>query len=551
MENVHRNDETDSVVLRHSDTQADSAPIPQHHIKNANPDEEYSMNHEKRGIAVVINQERFKDEKDPTRHGTNKDRDDVCAVLKNLQFEVKVLNDRTKLELFKTLDEISKLDHTNHDCLVVVVMTHGDPDKLYTKDGSYVIDELWNKFTGDSCTTLRGKPKLFFIQACSYQKLNTKECDAVDAHDTSKTKRPTYTIPTMANLLVMYSTYDGYKPWRDTSNGSWFIQSLCAVLNSHGHNKELLRVLAMVLRKVEENYRQFVPHSEKRNALKKLPCVVSMLTKALYFRPKPMPDSNDLNDNPGFSNAIPTPRKHSRREPPPSYTMQNMQQKAYIFLNQTFDECLNGKFLNSGIKDADELKSALIHLGFTVDDSSKDLKLCEWKEKMNSIASENHEDTGCILFAIITCGKDNLLFVQDDTYSVPDLLDQFSNSKCPTLSSKPKVFLIQARTESEREWACSNRHEDVLVMYSSYNTITDRNEQPQLTPTDFIQTLCDEFYANGKILELSSMLESVRLYIANNNNPHNQQDPADGDSREANNPMPILVSMLSKKLYFD
>ncbi|XP_035793814.1 caspase-1-like [Anopheles albimanus] len=244
------------------------------------------MNHENRGIAIVVNQKTF--DKLPERHGTVKDGNDIQAVLKNLQFDVETLNNRTKKKLFEGLDEIAKKVQTNHDCLAVVVMTHGDPGVLYAKDETYKIDELWNKFTGDSCKALHGKPKLFFIQSIFHTKPHTIQCDKVDAQDTSRAKRSTYTIPTMANLLVMHSIYDGDKPRHDASKGSWFIQSLCAALNSHGHSKELLRILTVVSRNVDKNFRQYVPKSKLNNALKMMPCIASTLTKALYFRPKPI-----------------------------------------------------------------------------------------------------------------------------------------------------------------------------------------------------------------------------------------------------------------------
>lgn len=56
------------------------------------------------------------------------------------------------------------MDHSNCDCLVVVIMTHGSPNKVYAKDDAYDVKLLWNKFTPESCPSLTGKPKLFFVQ---------------------------------------------------------------------------------------------------------------------------------------------------------------------------------------------------------------------------------------------------------------------------------------------------------------------------------------------------------------------------------------------------
>lgn len=58
-------------------------------------------------------------------------------------------------------------DHTNYNCFVCAVLTHGERDIVYGVDGKTIsLDDLKNSVDGDNCPTLIGKPKLFFIQAC-------------------------------------------------------------------------------------------------------------------------------------------------------------------------------------------------------------------------------------------------------------------------------------------------------------------------------------------------------------------------------------------------
>lgn len=56
------------------------------------------------------------------------------------------------------------MDHRNHDCIIITVLSHGDTGRLEAKDGTYDVNEIWEPFL--NCTTLIGKPKLFFIQVC-------------------------------------------------------------------------------------------------------------------------------------------------------------------------------------------------------------------------------------------------------------------------------------------------------------------------------------------------------------------------------------------------
>lgn len=60
-------------------------------------------------------------------------------------------------------------DHSQNDCLAVVVLTHGISSSfIYAKDNPYPVEFLWNSFTADKCRTLAGKPKIFFVQVIVY-----------------------------------------------------------------------------------------------------------------------------------------------------------------------------------------------------------------------------------------------------------------------------------------------------------------------------------------------------------------------------------------------
>lgn len=103
----------------------------------------------------------------------------------------------------KIIISVAKEDHSDADCLLICVMSLGDIDQIYAKDCTYHPDQLWTAFTGDKCSTLTGKPKLFFVQASRGDKQDegaTVRCS---------NKKDTYTIPAMSDIVVMYSTYKG------------------------------------------------------------------------------------------------------------------------------------------------------------------------------------------------------------------------------------------------------------------------------------------------------------------------------------------------------
>ena len=60
---------------------------------------------------------------------------------------------------------VAEEDHSDADCLLVTVLTHGEMSKfLYAKDSLYNVEDLWLPFTSDKCLSLAGKPKIFIIQ---------------------------------------------------------------------------------------------------------------------------------------------------------------------------------------------------------------------------------------------------------------------------------------------------------------------------------------------------------------------------------------------------
>lgn len=176
-------------------------------------------------------------------------------------------------------------------------MTHGKKDGIiYSEDGEFMVNELWENFIGENCPSLIGKPKLFFIQACrgsmtdpgillkpkAKARMLSKPTDTVDA---KAMREEHFVIPTLADLLVMYSTSEGYYSFRNPSDGSWFIQALCTELEENSH-EEIMTILTGVNRRVAFGKQSYVPQKPEWDASKQMPIIQSMLTKSLYFLSK-------------------------------------------------------------------------------------------------------------------------------------------------------------------------------------------------------------------------------------------------------------------------
>lgn len=76
----------------------------------------------------------------------------------------------------------------------------------------------------------------------------------------------------------------GYYSWRNTTKGSWFVQSLCEELRRRAHTNDILTILTFVSQRVAVDYESNVPDSVTMHRQKQIPCIMSMLTRLLQFR---------------------------------------------------------------------------------------------------------------------------------------------------------------------------------------------------------------------------------------------------------------------------
>lgn len=246
------------------------------------PTYRYNMDFKKLGKCIIINNKNFdKATGMDVRNGTDKDAEALFKCFHSLGFEVSVYNDCSCAKMQDLLKQASEEDHSNAACFACILLSHGEENVIYGKDGVTPIKDLTAHFRGDRCKTLLEKPKLFFIQACRGTELDDGiQADSGPISDTDA--NPRCKIPVEADFLFAYSTVPGYYSWRSPGRGSWFVQALCSVLNEHGKDLEIMQILTRVNYRVARDFESQSLNpclSEK----KQIPCMVSMLTKELYL----------------------------------------------------------------------------------------------------------------------------------------------------------------------------------------------------------------------------------------------------------------------------
>ncbi|XP_077280274.1 caspase-1 isoform X2 [Temnothorax americanus] len=249
--------------------------------------ESYNMNHKNRGMCIIFNHEKF-DLSYDTREGSALDAQRLEKTFGDLGFDVELCHDFTHSEIIDKIEKVSQVDHTNNDCLCVITLTHGvQNDLICAKDVIYKSDRLWKPFAGDKCITLAGKPKLFFIQACrgdesdsgvmlSPRTLVKTETDSVVS----------YAIPTHADFLIAHSSVQGFFTWRNPSEGTWYIQCLCDILDEHGTTMDLMNILTLTARKVATEFSSVNTDNLALHNKRQVPSVTTMLIRSVYFPPK-------------------------------------------------------------------------------------------------------------------------------------------------------------------------------------------------------------------------------------------------------------------------
>ncbi|KAM9468611.1 caspase-8-like [Clarias gariepinus] len=200
------------------------------------PVDEYQMSSVPRGDCLIINNMDFGGEDD--RQGSEKDEESLEKVFKWLGFTVEVKRNRTAEQMKAILRTYSQKQHGG-DCFICCILSHGTTKGVCGTDQNIVQgDEIYNLFNGTSCPSLISKPKVFFIQACrgkqhhpGVQADGHKEEEVGEEEEEDlKTDAVQMIIPDKADFLVARSTVKGYYSFRNTRDGSWFIQSLCEQL---------------------------------------------------------------------------------------------------------------------------------------------------------------------------------------------------------------------------------------------------------------------------------------------------------------------------------
>ncbi|XP_075376335.1 caspase-9 [Mycteria americana] len=270
-------------------------------VDKRNSDLVYKLKADPCGHCLILNNVHFSRDSDlSTRDGSNVDCEKLEKRFKALRFDVLIRQDLQAQEMVLELQKLARQDHRALDCCVVVILSHGCqmshmqfPGGIYGTDGKPIpIEKVVNYFNGTNCPSLRGKPKLFFIQACGGEQRDrgfVVDCDSPGDEapggslesDAAPFQTPAgnvdepdavASLPTPSDILVSYSTFPGFVSWREVSRGSWYVEMLDSVLEQYARSEDLLNMLLRVSNAVSAKGRY-----------KQIPGCFNFLRKKFFF----------------------------------------------------------------------------------------------------------------------------------------------------------------------------------------------------------------------------------------------------------------------------
>ena len=239
------------------------------------------MTSKPRGIALIINNEKFdlttestpkeqEQEKLDARVGSSEDVKALEKLFEALDFKVKTERNKGKKQILDLLYDVSQHDHKDYDCFVLWLMSHGQDGQFYAADGQTVeIDTVRDYFNSKKCITLKGKPKIIFIQACrgsqkghgvvadapqspTEQGKEPSTNDNEEASDIGFNFKLSKAIAEHADFLIANSTISGYASFRNPLKGSRFVRCIVEVFQEYACQEDLLSMLTMVNQRISE-----------------------------------------------------------------------------------------------------------------------------------------------------------------------------------------------------------------------------------------------------------------------------------------------------------
>ena len=224
---------------------------------------------------IVVNKEFCVSSGFKNRVGADADIKNTAEFCKIAKIETLSDHNLKASKMEKLFNTISETDFSSYDAFICFISSHGNFEGICGTDGKAIPrDKILKPFK--NCTSLEGKPKLFFFQSCGGDKKDT-----VVRHDKVEADHANHIVhPFEADILVASSSVKGYTSYRYEKSGSVFITELTKVFKKYAHNMNLTDMLTIVNNEVSGKNIQVANDESDHH---QVPSFSSTLRKAVCF----------------------------------------------------------------------------------------------------------------------------------------------------------------------------------------------------------------------------------------------------------------------------
>ena len=154
------------------DERVDLPPKLEYAIAGQTDDRYYPMIREPRGYCVIISNEDFSKTRGKNiddglldRKGSSIDVTNLETLFTSLKFDVRTFRNKEAAEMQNIMDQFAAKDHSNYDCFVACLLSHGCNAGIYGNDGMVLdMNNILHPFKNS--ISLKEKPKVFLCQFC-------------------------------------------------------------------------------------------------------------------------------------------------------------------------------------------------------------------------------------------------------------------------------------------------------------------------------------------------------------------------------------------------
>ncbi|XP_019378753.1 PREDICTED: CASP8 and FADD-like apoptosis regulator isoform X1 [Gavialis gangeticus] len=192
------------------------------------PDDQYRMQSQPLGICLIID-------------CIGNDTDTLEKTFQELGYEVHCYKYLSVEAMNQTLQDAAKLQkHKDYDSFICILVSRGSSQSIFCTDQpfpGFSLDRVKQFFTADSCPSLLGKPKLFFIQsyivtATNHEPTSLLEIDGDEPKINSNAKRTWNCIPKAADIFWSQCKVDVSTLERSPTSSSFYLHCLAEILRN-------------------------------------------------------------------------------------------------------------------------------------------------------------------------------------------------------------------------------------------------------------------------------------------------------------------------------